>query len=119
MARYLVLIYGDEQRWGAATDGWHEQNAQAHRAFVTAAGEALVGGGELESTEAATSVRGDSAGRTVVTDGPFVESKEALGGFYVIDAPDLDEAIKLAKLVPEATGPFSGVEVRPVREPGA
>lgn len=47
------------------------------------------------------------------------ESKEALGGYYLIDAPDLDEAIKLAKLVPEATAPFSGVEIRPVREPGA
>ena len=119
MARYLVLIYGDERRWGEATDDWHEQNAQAHQAFARVAGEALLGGGELTSTDAATSVRGDFAGRAIITDGPFAESKEALGGYYLIDAPDLDEAIKLAKLVPEATAPFSGVEIRPVQESGA
>ncbi len=64
------------------------------------------GGNALKGTDTATSIRGD-----VVTDGPFVETKEALGGFYLIEADDLDQAIKIAGMVPAQ---FGGVEVRPV-----
>ena len=66
----------------------------------------LAGGNGLQSTATATSIRGD-----VVTDGPFVETKEALGRFYLLEADDLDQAIKMAKMVPAR---FGGVEVRPV-----
>jgi hypothetical protein len=118
MAKYLILIYGDEQRWADASEHWLEQNARAHKAFAVAAGPAVVGGHELEPTTAATSVRADSVGQPVITDGPFLETKEGLGGFYLLEAPDLDEAIRLAMLVPEATAPYSGIEIRPVRESG-
>ena len=60
----------------------------------------------LQGTDTASSIRGD-----VITDGPFVETKEALGGFYVIEADDLDQATKIAGMVPAR---FGGVEVRPV-----
>ena len=78
--------------------------------FSEIAGAALLGGEALESTTTATSIRKN--GDTVdVTDGPFAEAKEALGGFYVIEAEDLDAAIALAKQVPAR---FGGVEIRPV-----
>ena len=69
------------------------------------------GGQALQPTTTATSIRSDGNGGATVTDGPFAETKEALGGFYLIEAPDLDAAIAIAKTVPAALG---GVEVRPV-----
>jgi hypothetical protein len=66
----------------------------------------------LQPSATATSVRRDASGRVTVTDGAFAETKEALGGYYVIEADDLDEALAVAKQVP---APFGGVEVRPVR----
>jgi hypothetical protein len=57
-------------------------------------------------------VRGDSSGGFTVTDGAFAETKEALGGYYLVEAADLDEALALAKQIP---APFGGVEVRPIR----
>ena len=115
MAKFLVLIYGDEQRWEAESEQWQQTNAARHAAFAAEAGAALVGGGELEPSRSAVSLRADSAGHPAATDGPFVETKEGIGGFYLLEAPDLDEAIRLAGFVPEATAPYSGVEVRPIR----
>jgi hypothetical protein len=69
------------------------------------------GGEALQSVSTATTVRPDGAGGFTVTDGPFVESKEALGGYYLVEAADLDEAIELAKQVPVLNG---GLEVRPI-----
>jgi hypothetical protein len=66
----------------------------------------MLGGNALDSTSTATSVRGD-----LVTDGPFVETKEALGGYYLIEATDLDQALAVAKLCP---APRGGVELRPI-----
>ena len=65
----------------------------------------------MEPTTTATSIRTSLGGDVTVTDGPFAETKEALGGYYLIEAPDLDAAIALAKKVPAR---FGGVEVRPV-----
>jgi hypothetical protein len=65
----------------------------------------------LRPSATATSIRRDERGSVVITDGVFVESKEVLGGYYVIDADDLDEALAIAAQVPV---PFGGVEVRPV-----
>jgi hypothetical protein len=73
---------------------------------------ALRGGAALESAETATSLRADVDGGFAITDGPFAESKEVLGGYSVIEAADLDEALAIAKEVP---APFGGVEVRPIR----
>lgn len=116
MAKFLVLIYGDEQRWAGESEQWQQTNAARHADFAVEAGAALLGGAELEPTRAAISLRADSAGRPVATDGPFVETKEAIGGYYLLEAPDLDEAIRLAGFVPEASAPYSGVEVRPIHE---
>ena len=71
----------------------------------------IVGGHALEPTTTATSIRQNDGGDYTVTDGPFAETKEALGGYYLLEAADLDEAIALAKQVPAR---FGGVEVRPV-----
>ncbi|HEY0870533.1 MAG TPA: YciI family protein, partial [Acidothermaceae bacterium] len=75
---------------------------------IPALGGTMLGGEALQPTTTATSVRDD-----IVTDGPFVETKEALGGYYVIEAADLDQALAIAKACP---APYGGVEVRPIME---
>ncbi|CCH88201.1 conserved hypothetical protein [Modestobacter italicus] len=110
MSQYLILIYEDETPYEAATPEELAEITQAHVDFAAAVeqhGVTLVGGEALQPTGTATSVRGGSE----VTDGPFVETKEALGGYYLIDAPDLDAALAVGKLCPAR---FGGVEVRPV-----
>ncbi|MDZ5662283.1 YciI family protein [Nocardioides sp. S-58] len=113
MTKYAILIYDDQagyetmspEAWAAVID--------AHSAFVKGVfelGGSLAGGEALAATRTATSIRGGST----VTDGPFVETKEALGGFYVVEARDLDHALEMAKLCP---APFGGVEVRPIVDP--
>jgi hypothetical protein len=116
MAKYLVLIYGDEQKWDAMTLEEERANTAGHQAFTAAAGARVLGGHELESTAATTSLRADAAGHLMVTDGPFVETKEALGGYYLLEAADLDEVIALAGRLPEVHAGHSGVEIRPIRQ---
>jgi hypothetical protein len=109
MAQYLILIYEDEAGYAtAAPEVFGEVIAEHDRfaAGVEGLGAKVLGGSALEPTTTATSVRG-----TDVTDGPFVETKEALGGYYLVDAPDLDTALAVARTVPAR---FGGVEVRPV-----
>ena len=111
MAQYLILIYEDEAAYATATPEVMQEVFDAHGAFmsqVDGLGAKLLGGNALRDTGTATSVRG---GGTEVTDGPFVETKEALGGYYLIEADDLDQALAVAKAVPAR---FGGVEVRPV-----
>ena len=114
MAKYLILIYGDEQRWDAETEQELRAKDEGHRAFNAAAGARVLGGQELESSSTATTLRGGG----LITDGPFLESKEALGGFYVIEAADLDAAIALAGLLPELSSGHGGVEIRPIVDHG-
>jgi hypothetical protein len=66
----------------------------------------------------ATTLRSDGAGGVTTTDGPFLETKEAVGGFYLLDASDLDEVIQLASLLPEVQANHSGVEIRPLADHG-
>ena len=110
MAKYAILIYEDQARyatmspeaWGALTD--------AHSTFVKQVfelGGSLAGGEALAPTTTATTVKGGGT----VTDGPFLNTKEAVNGYYVIEARDLDHAISLAKMTPIVDG---GVEVRPL-----
>ncbi|MET7422011.1 YciI family protein [Dactylosporangium sp. NPDC005555] len=106
MAQYLILIYENEADYEAAGPGVYPEVMEAHNRFSEQAGDRLLGGNALQGVATATSIRGD-----VVTDGPFVETKEVLGGYYVIEAKDLDEALEIAKLCPAR---FGGVEVRPV-----
>jgi hypothetical protein len=106
MSQYLVLIYEAEAGYAEGGDAvWGEVGA-AHGTFGQANEKAILGGNALQPTATATSIRGG-----VVTDGPFAETKEALGGYYLIEAADLDEAIGIAKQVPAR---FGGVEVRPI-----
>jgi hypothetical protein len=84
-----------------------------HQKFGENNDAVLRGGNALQPTGTATSIRGNGPDSTdfTVTDGPFAETKEALGGYYLIEAADLDEAISIAKQVP---APYGGVEVRPI-----
>jgi hypothetical protein len=117
MAKYLVLIYGNERTWASEPTAWHEANAARHQAFIAAAGPAILGANELEPTTRAVSIRADPSGKASATDGPFIETKEIVGGYYLLDAPDLAEATRLASLIPEATGTHGGVEIRPIMAP--
>jgi hypothetical protein len=111
MAQYLILIYENEQAYGEPSPELWQQAMEAHGRFATQVvemGGKVLGGEALEPTTTATSIRGD-----VVTDGPFAETKEALGGFYLIEAADLDQALAISKLCP---APFGGVEVRPIMD---
>lgn len=112
-AKYLVLIYGDEQAWAGAPQAWQEANTRAHEAFHAAAGAAIVSADELEPAAAAVSVRRGPAGPSA-TDGPFIDTKEVIGGYYVLEATDLAAAVRLAGQLPEATAEHGGVEVRAI-----
>jgi hypothetical protein len=111
MSQYLVLIYEDEAGWANAGAELWQRAMVDHNAFGEKNSEAVKGGQALQPTSTATTVRKDSSGSFTVTDGPFAETKEALGGYYLIEAADLDQAIEIAKQVPVY---FGGVEVRPV-----
>ena len=114
MAKYLVLIYGNEQAWADLPPEWHEANAARHQALIASAGPAILGVNELESPSRAMSIRRDSSGKASVTEGPFHETPEIVGGYYLLDAPDIDAAIRLASEIPEATATHGGVEIRPI-----
>ena len=109
MAEYLILICEDENAYATATPDVLQQVMEAHTRFaeqVPQKGGKIVEGRALQPTPTATTIRGD-----VVTDGPFIETKEAVGGYYLIEARDLDQALDIAKLCPAR---FGGVEVRPI-----
>ncbi|GAA3318063.1 YciI family protein [Arthrobacter ramosus] len=108
MSKYLVLIFQDEV---ATKEAAGETVSADYQAFMQRRGRSLLGGAALEPAETATSIRRDGSGGFSVTDGPFAESKETLGGYFMIEAADLDEALEIAKEVPAGVG----VEVRPVR----
>ncbi len=110
--QYMLLIYEDERIFG---DGKNNQALQdivgEHRAFAQSLGDRLKGGAGLKNTATATTVR-TQAGTKAIHDGPFAETKEQLGGFYLVEVADLDEAIALAKQVPLTAD--GAIEVRPV-----
>ncbi len=112
MSQYIVLIYEDQARYATMPSGGWDELVAAHGTFtskVAELGGTLTGGGALASVKDAKKIDGGS-----VTDGPFVESKEAFGGYYTFEARDLDHAVEIAKLAP---APFGGVEVRPLVDP--
>ena len=108
MAQYAVLIYAADSAHGADTPPEDRAVHDRYAEDLQASG-ALAAAFALEPVATATSIRGDD----VVTDGPFVDAKEVVAGFYVIDAPDLDAALKIAGNCP-AVHQGGGVEVRPV-----
>jgi hypothetical protein len=109
--RYVLTIYADESRWIDATPEEGAAVMAAYEAFGREAAEVIRGGEGLEPTSAATTVRVRD-GEPLLTDGPFAETREQLGGYYVIEAESLDEALRHAANVPSAR--FGSIEVRPV-----
>ncbi|MDA0162747.1 YciI family protein [Solirubrobacter ginsenosidimutans] len=110
---FYALIYNDESMYAEATPEESAAIFQAHGEFGQAARDAGVfaGGDGLQGTQSATTVRVRD-GERMLTDGPFSETKEQLGGFYALECKDLDEALAWAAKIPEAK--FGAVEVRPV-----
>ena len=111
MGQYLILIYENEAAYLEPSAQTWQQAMTAHGRFAGQVGEKggkLLGGEALMPTTTATSIRGD-----IVTDGPFAETKEALGGYYLIEARDLDHALEIGRLCP---APYGGVEVRPIMD---
>src|SRR4051794_27364065 len=90
MSTYLVLLYEDEAGFAAASQEELGEIYQEHVTFQEIAGAARLGGEALQPTSTATSIRKGANGEVLVTDGPFAEAKEALGGYYLLEAPDLD-----------------------------
>jgi hypothetical protein len=109
--KYLCTIYGDESQMASATPEQVNEMLEAYGAFGQEAGDAILGGEGLQPTSTATTVRVRD-GERMLTDGPFAETKEQLGGFYLLECNSLDEAIELAAKIPGAQ--FGSVEVRPV-----
>lgn len=111
--KYLCLIYDDENRWLSYPPETQQEIFGQHMAVEKEAKKrgAWVGGEGLQPSFNATTLR-IRDGKTIHTDGPFVELKEQIGGFYMFDCEDLDEVLELAKKIPEAkTGT---IEIRPV-----
>jgi hypothetical protein len=110
--QYLLLLYADETGWGKLTPAEQEQGVAAYAAYTAALTKAgvLRGSNRLQPIANATTVRMVD-GKSQVLDGPYVDSKEQLGGYYVIDVPDLDAALSWAARCPGAG--HGVVEVRP------
>lgn len=111
MTDYLVMIYGNEAEWPTLDPDVEQQVLAQHGEFAARNQDAIRGGARLADSDTATTIRPDGAGGFTVTDGTFAETKEVIGGFYLIEAADLDEALAIARQVPMPTG---GVEVRPI-----
>lgn len=111
--KYICLIYEDENLIPSRTEEEQNEIMGGYFAFTTEIQEAgkHLGGEALMPTETATTVTVRD-GNTVSTDGPFVETKEQLGGFYLLDCDSLDEAIELASKIPSAK--WGSIEVRPI-----
>ena len=110
---YLLMIYGDESQWDKMSKSEQEQGVAAFGAYTEALSKAghLKGRNRLKKTSEATTVR-TANGKTQVLDGPYADAKEQLGGYYLIDVPDLDSAISWASRCPAAA--YGAVEVRPI-----
>ena len=111
--QYLLLLYSNESGWSKMTPAEQEQGVAAYRAYTQALSTAgvLVGSNRLQGSSTATTVR-VADGKSQVLDGPYVDSKEQLAGYYLIDAPDLDAALAWAARCPGAS--HGTIEVRPV-----
>lgn len=97
--KYLALIYGDEAAWADLPQEEQQAMYELYRQFSESVGDKLVGGAETAASNTATTVRVRN-GQTAVTDGPYAETKEQLGGFFVFDCGSADEALALAKQIP-------------------
>ncbi len=114
--RYAMLIFGDDRDWSALSPaeeedlmnqvyGWYERWQPT--------GKIVDGGAELQGRDTAKTVRAGAGGKPVITDGPYLELKEVIGGVILLECDDIDEAARIASTWPLAAG-MSAVEVRPV-----
>jgi hypothetical protein len=111
--KYLCLIYEDESKWGTMSKDQIDAMFREYGAFtedIKKSGQ-YIGGNALQPTQTATTVR-VRQGKISTTDGPFAETKEQLGGYYLIEAKDLNEAIQVASRIP--SGRVGSIEVRPI-----
>jgi hypothetical protein len=111
--QYLLMIYGDEAAQVKVTEEQGGKMLAAYGAYAEAMSKegVLLGGNRLRPTSASTTVR-VAGGKTTVLDGPYVETKEQLGGYFLIEVPDLDAALSWAERCPGAS--TGVVEVRPI-----
>jgi hypothetical protein len=115
--KYMLLIHDEESAWGKLSEAERQRIYGEYGQFgqqIKEAGHYLAGA-QLQPTTTATSVRVRD-GKRLVTDGPFAETREQLGGYYLVEAKDLDEAISIAARIPSAR--LGTIEVRPVVEMG-
>jgi len=106
--QYLLLIYENEWRF---SQGYDEAEMKEYQAFGKEFGRAIMGGNALQPTTTVKTVQLRN-GKAATTDGPFTETKEQLGGYYLVDAVDIKEAGKIAAKIPGAR--FGSVEIRPI-----
>ena len=111
--QYIVLIYGNEKGWSSLAKGQAEKMYADYRKYTEDLSRAgvLRGGSELKPTTAATTIRVRD-GKRQVTDGPFAETKEQLGGYYLLECANIDEALEYAAKIPAAED--GSIEVRPI-----
>ena len=111
--KFMLLIYDNEQAWNKMTEAEHTKLMGEFMQFSQAIGASghYKEGSQLQPTAKAKSVQVRD-GKPLVTDGPFAETREQLGGYYLIEAKDLDEAIEIATRVPSSR--FGTIEVRPL-----
>jgi len=111
--QYLLLIYGEEKRWNTMSPTEHDKILNEYMDYTKSIAQSgnYKGGNELDVTTTAKTVRVRD-NQQVVTDGPFAETKEQLGGYYLVEAKDVNEALKLAARIPSAR--WGSIEVRPV-----
>ena len=109
--KYALLIYGSDAEWESRSE--EERAAIYKEYFAISELPGTYGGAELAAADSATTVRVRN-GDTLTTDGPFAETKEVLGGFYLFEADNLDDAIAVAARIPAAA--YGSVEVRPLVE---
>ena len=109
--QYLLLIYGNEAHWGRLSEAERNRVSSEYGDLTRSLAQSghLRGGNELQPTTNATTVRVRDK-KKLVTDGPFAETKEQLGGYYLVEAKDLDEAVALAARIPSAR--WGSIEVR-------
>jgi hypothetical protein len=117
LMRYMLMIWDREADWAAKTDAERQEVYRGHRQLVDdlQGAQQYLGSNELVPASSATCVRTRN-GKVLLTDGPYAESAEQIGGYYLVEARDLDEAIRVAARIP--VSPFATIEVRPVVSSG-
>lgn len=111
--KYLLMIYSAESYWQDKPESWDEQLVEKYNAVVGKLTEegVFLAGNRLLSVDTATSIKVRD-GETLVSDGPFAETKEQLGGFFLVNCRDLDHATEVAAMIPSAE--FGTIEIRPL-----